>query len=89
MRRRRWWRNEAGALAIFQADSVGVVRHNRTHHDILPDEVKDFDAIIEKAGKKLGTPMEPALPCVTRKHSPFTKTQRQKVAVSKCRRKTA
>ena len=49
----------------------------------LPDEVEDFDVIVRNARKKLEIPVEPAMPCVTRKRFPSAKALNQKVAVSK------
>ena len=56
----------------------------RTIHNIPPDYVEEFDAIIPNARKKLEIPVEPAMPCVARKRFLTTKTQNtHKVAVSK------
>ena len=60
-----------------------AARQMRTILDIVPDEVEQIDAIIPNARKKLEIPVDPAMPCVTRKHIHTAKIQTQKVAVSK------
>ena len=37
---------------------------NKQLHDIFPDEIEEFDAIIQNAKKKLEIPVEPATQCV-------------------------
>ena len=39
------------------------------NHDILPDEVEEFDAIVHNARKNPDIPMEPAMPSVVKEMS--------------------
>ena len=57
-----------------------AARHKRATHDNPPDEVEEFDTMIQNARMKLEFPVEPSMPCVTRIHIPTAKTQTQRVA---------
>ena len=66
--------------------------HIKTRNDlarsvvISPDEVEEFDAIIQNVRKKLeipGDPGEPLMPCVTQVRILTSKTPTRKVTVSK------
>ena len=59
-----------------------AARQKRNIHDMFHHEVEGFDAIIQKARRKLQTPVEQSIPYVSRIRI-STKTQTQKVAVSK------
>ena len=54
----------------------------RKMHDILPDEVEEFDSTIQHARKKLEIPVELAMLCVEQIRIPNAKEPSQKVAVS-------
>ena len=68
---------------MLKEPKIQGARQTRNIHDIPPDEVEEFDAIIQNGRTKLEIPAEPAMPCFTRKRIPTAKTQTQKVAVSK------
>ena len=52
----------------------------RDVHDTLPNDVEQFDVIVQHATTKQEIPVEPALPCVIQVRRPTTT---QKNAVSK------
>ena len=46
----------------IEKNRIQVARQKRKIHDILPDEVEEFDAVIKNTRKKLNIPVEPAVP---------------------------
>ena len=54
---------------MFEKKLVQAARQKRNNHDILPDEVEDFDAMVQNASKKLEMRVKTAMPCVTQVHA--------------------
>ena len=69
--------------AMENSPEKQAARQKMEIHDSPPDEVEEFDAIIETARKKLEFPVEPVMPCVTLVRIYTAKAQTHKVAVSK------
>ena len=66
---------------VIEKPKIQAARQKRKIHVVLPDEVEEFDAIVQNAREKLEIPVGPAMPRVTQVRIPTAKTPTQKVAV--------
>ena len=66
----------------IERPQIQPARQKRKHHDIPPDEIEEFDAMIQNARKNWGIPVGPAMPCSARIRITNSKTPTRKVAVS-------
>ena len=74
-------RNDLARSVVVSKAAMGMdkpriqaARQKRKVHDILPDEVEEFDATVQNASKKLKVPVEAVMSCVTHVRIPTAAT---------------